>query len=212
MELTTVDNIYAELKDRIVKNHSAPGEIISENSLAAAFGVSRTPVREALKTLQNERWVVPIPKVGIQVSNIEVAELRNNFEVRKALETLVVQTLTRNGIAEEDLNRLEALAVQCNSVNPTSTEAIELDVKFHETMWALAGNSVLFRHLKDLIYSEQRWWYYMKKLSPNLQEVGDIGSLLQLAECLRQGDLDKTLKIMYHHLEYYIFQIKNTFF
>jgi DNA-binding GntR family transcriptional regulator len=209
---TTVEQIYNELKARIIKNIYSPGEIISENSIATEFGVSRTPVREALKTLQNERWLLTIPKVGIQVSTIEVNELKSNFEVRNALETLVITTVINKNIAPSEMELLESLAGRCAEVDPGSHEVIELDVKYHEALWQMCQNNVLLRYLKELNFTEQRWWYYMKKLNPNLNEVGNPGSLVQLTECIKRKDLDNALNVMYVHLEYYIHQIKNTFF
>jgi len=208
----TVESIYNELKKRIIRNTYDPGEIISENALAAEFNVSRTPVREALKNLQNEKWVITIPKVGIQVSNIEVNELRSNFEIRKALETLVVSTLIEKGIPQEAIEKLEQLGKECETVDMSSSRAIELDVEYHETLWKLCNNAVLLRYLEELNYMEQRWWYYMKKLDPTLKEVGDMGSLVHLTEHIKQRDLDKALDVMHKHLEYYIHQIRNTFF
>jgi len=211
-ETNTVENIYNELKKRIIRNIYAPGEVISENSLASEFNVSRTPVREALKALQNEKWVTIIPKVGIQVSTIEVNELRNNFEVRKALETLAITILIEKDISDEDMARLEELAGKCSKADMLSAEAIELDVEYHETLWNLCNNAILVRHLEELNYSEQRWWYYMKKANPTLEEVGDVGSLVYLTECIKCKDLENALIVMHRHLEYYILQIRNTFF
>jgi len=208
----TVEKIYNELKKRIIRNTYDPGEIISENALATEFNVSRTPVREALKNLQNEKWVVTIPKVGIQVSNIEVNELKSNFEIRKALETLVVKTLIEKGLSQEAIEKLEQLGKECKTVDVSSPRAIELDVEYHETLWKLCNNAVLLRYLEELNYMEQRWWYYMKKLDPTLKEVGDMGSLLHLTEHIKERDLDKALDVMHTHLEYYIHQIRNTFF
>jgi len=212
MAETTVENIYNELKKRIIRNVYYPGEIISENALAAEFSVSRTPVREALKTLQNEKWVATIPKIGIQVSNIEVNELRNNFEVRRALENLVITTVIEKGVPDEVMTKLEALAKECETVNMSSIRAIELDVEYHEILWKLCNNAVLLRYLEELNYTEQRWWYYMKKLNQNLKEVGDMGSLVQLTQCIKKRDLSNALIVMNTHLEYYIHQIRNTFF
>jgi len=211
-EGTTVENIYSELKKRIIRNIYAPGEIISENALAAEFSVSRTPVREALKSLQNERWVMTIPKIGIQVSTIEVNELRSNFEVRKALETLVITTVIEKDIPQEVIEKLERLGEEYKTVDMSSLRAIELDVEYHETLWKLCNNVVLLRYLEELNYSEQRWWYYMKKIDSSLTEVGDMGSLVHLTEFIKQKDLGNALDVMHKHLEYYIHQIRNTFF
>lgn len=211
-EPTTVENIYTELKKRIIRNVYNPGEIISENALAAEFSVSRTPVREALKSLQNEKWVTTIPKIGIQVSNIEVNELRNNFEVRRALENLVITTVIEKGIAVEVIDKLERLSKESQTVDMSAERAIELDVEYHETLWRLCNNSVLLRYLEELNYSEQRWWYYMKKIDKSLKEVGEAGSLTRLTECIKKRDLENSLLVMHKHLEHYIHQIRNVFF
>jgi len=207
-----VEKIYIELKKRIIRNIYDPGEVISENALAAEFNVSRTPVREALTSLQNEKWVITIPKIGVQVSTIEINELRNSFEVRKALESLVITTVIEQGVPDDAMEKLELLSKECETVDLSSLRAIELDVEYHETLWKLCNNAVLLRYLEELNYAEQRWWYYMKKIDPALKEVSDIGSLVHLTEHIKQKNLSEALNVMHKHLEYYIHQIRNTFF
>jgi DNA-binding GntR family transcriptional regulator len=185
---------------------------LSENSIAAEFNVSRTPVREALKALQNEKWITIIPKIGIQVSTIEMNELKKSFNVRKALETLVITTIMDIDIPKETMDKLEYLSQKCNSPETSSAEAIEIDVEFHETLWKLCDNDILLRYLQELHYYEQRWWYYMKNANPNLKEVGDMGSLIRLCKCIKERDLDNALNVLYMHLEYYIDQLRNAFF
>ncbi len=215
-EYNHVDIIYAELKRRIIKNEYVPGEVVSENSIAAGFNVSRTPVREALKKLQHEKLVITIPKVGIQVSTIEINELKNNFEVRKALEELVIKTVIPI-ITSDELSSLEEIADLYKTLDSSDdsedrVRVIEVDVMFHEKLWSFCNNEILVRYLKELNYTEQRWWYYMKKMNPSLGEVGDIGSLINLIQYLKNKDEENAIKVMHKHLEYYILRIKNSFF
>ncbi len=215
-ECNHVDSIYAELKRRIIKNVYVPGEVVSENSIAANFNVSRTPVREAIKKLQHEKLVITIPKVGIQVSTIEINELKNNFEVRKALEELVIKTVIPV-ITADELKALEEIVDLYKTLDESENiedqvRIIEVDVMFHEKLWSFCNNEILVRFLKELNYTEQRWWYYMKKMNPSLREVGDIGSLLNLIQYLKNKDEENAIKVLHKHLEYYILRIKNSFF
>lgn len=110
------------------------------------------------------------------------------------------------------MTKLEVLGEKFKTVDLSSLDAIELDVEYHETLWKLCNNAVLLRYLEELNYSEQRWWYYMKKIDPSLKEVGDVGSLVHLTECIKKKNLDEALNVMHTHLEYYIHQIKSAFF
>ena len=82
-----VDQAYAEIRRRILDNYYAPGHHVLEQELAADLGMSRTPVREALVKLQNERFVQLIPRHGMRVVPLSIQELREVYDtVRSALE------------------------------------------------------------------------------------------------------------------------------
>src|SRR4051812_42676772 len=79
-------HVYTTLRDAIVSAQLAPGRQLSENELAALLGVSRTPIREALQRLREERLVAIVPQLGTFVTHISEAAVSDAQFVREALE------------------------------------------------------------------------------------------------------------------------------
>jgi len=102
-----VDQAYAEIRRRILDNHYAPGHQVLEQELAADLGMSRTPVREALVRLQNERFVQLIPRHGMRVVPLSIQELREVYEVLTSLELAAIDRLSRVELGDEALATIE---------------------------------------------------------------------------------------------------------
>ena len=80
--------VFNNLRDAILKGELAPGERLLENQLADKLGVSRTPVREALRMLEQENLVALIPRKGAQVLDLSANDIKNVLEIRSALEEI----------------------------------------------------------------------------------------------------------------------------
>src|SRR5262245_5296814 len=85
------DTVYQTLREAIVARTFDPGEPLTEHDLCRRFGVSRTPVREALAKLERDRLVRVVPNKGAFVRTVSHHEIRELYEVREALEALVVR-------------------------------------------------------------------------------------------------------------------------
>lgn len=90
--------VYKDLKEKILKNSLLPGDKLIEMDIAKELGVSRTPVREALKKLEEDGLVNNFPRKSYVVSKISMKEARNLYIVRKSLEPLAVQILAESGL------------------------------------------------------------------------------------------------------------------
>ncbi|MBU5669332.1 GntR family transcriptional regulator [Peptoniphilus sp. MSJ-1] len=90
--------VYRDLKDKILKNDLFPGDKLIEMEIAAELGVSRTPVREALKKLEEDGLVNNYPRKSYVVSKISMKEAQNLYVVRKSLEPLAVEILAEKGL------------------------------------------------------------------------------------------------------------------
>src|SRR4030095_12009583 len=88
-----VDRAYREIRRRILNNEYPPAHQILEQELAADLGMSRTPVREALVRLQNERFVQLLPRHGMRVVPLSIRELREVYEVLTSLELTAIDRL-----------------------------------------------------------------------------------------------------------------------
>lgn len=93
--------VYRDLKEKILKNQLLPGYKLIEMEIASKLGVSRTPVREALKKLEEDGLVTSFPRKSFIVSKISVKEAKNLYIVRKSLEPLAVELLAEKGFNEK---------------------------------------------------------------------------------------------------------------
>lgn len=93
--------VYRDLKEKILKNQLLPGDKLIEIEIASKLGVSRTPVREALKKLEEDGLVTSFPRKSFIVSKIPVKEAKNLYIVRKSLEPLAVELLAEKGFNEK---------------------------------------------------------------------------------------------------------------
>ena len=151
------ERVLAELRERIVSGVLRPGDRLVERELALDLGVSRVPVREAIRTLASEGFVAttsPRRTVVRQLSKVDVDEL---FDVREALETLA------SGLAAEkatpaDLRRLARLLTAATKATATGKpdRITEANTQFHDEIVAIAGNSLLTAMLRP-IEGRLRW-------------------------------------------------------
>lgn len=136
-----------------------------EIQLANKLGVSRTPIREAIRKLELEGLVLMIPRKGAEVAEITEKNLRDVLEVRCALEELAVQ-LACDRMDEEGIKAMkEASAQFCNTLDSDDiTRIAQADVAFHDIIYAATDNRRLIQLLNNL--REQMYRYrieYLKK-------------------------------------------------
>jgi DNA-binding GntR family transcriptional regulator len=139
----TRDNVYLELRGAIVSATLAPGAQLSENALAGEMSVSRTPVREALAMLRDERLVAVVPQLGTFVTRIAPSAVADAAFVREALECSAVR-LAAERITASALEALQAnLAAQDDAVRRGDTQAFDaLDNDLHRLLCEAAGHAI----------------------------------------------------------------------
>jgi DNA-binding GntR family transcriptional regulator len=135
--------VYANLRDAIVRAELAPGRQLSENELAASLGVSRTPVREALVRLRDDRLVEIVPQLGTFVSPISNRAVADAQFIREALECASIRAAAPR-VTVEDIELLEHnLAAQERARDSEDFDAFYvLDDQFHQMICDLSGRSV----------------------------------------------------------------------
>jgi DNA-binding GntR family transcriptional regulator len=150
---TAHDATLAQLRAWILDGTLKPNEHLQQDRLAVALGVSRMPIREALRQLAVEGLVRIVPHRGAFVASLDPAEIRELYLVRAALERLAAG-LAVPRIMAADLELLEAVLAQMRDAVDTTNEefAIELDRQFHDTIYAAAGAP----YLHDLIRQARR--------------------------------------------------------
>ncbi len=142
--------VYAALRDAIVRGELEPGQQLSENSLAARMGVSRTPIREAISRLREDRLVETVPQLGTFVARVNPTAISDAQFIRESLECAAIR-LSAQVAKEQDVAELEEnLQSQERAREAGDLDAFYLlDDSFHHTLCDLSG------HLSVWIVSER---------------------------------------------------------
>lgn len=151
------DEVYATLKKAIVTLELQPEQRLNDKELAEEFEISRTPVREALKRLEDEGLVESIPGSVTRVASLNLEKAKHAFTVVAVLHSLAarlaVPLLKESDIEElEFSNRALSLAVEKKDI----IKAIEADELFHNVFLDIAGNPEIIRALERSIHKIQR--------------------------------------------------------
>ncbi|MCC8193192.1 MAG: GntR family transcriptional regulator [Deltaproteobacteria bacterium] len=145
------EEAYHQLKQAIIDQSIAPGDMVNERRLAQALGISRTPVREALQMLETERWVTVLPWRGVVVRPVTPEEVDEVFQLRLVLEPMVVEMLAGR-ISRSDLYSLdELLRRQGKIASPDQGgQFIAIDQEFHLYLAEKTGNAHLLAFMTQL--------------------------------------------------------------
>ena len=157
------DVVFNTLRQAILRGELKPGERLMEIQLANKLGVSRTPIREAIRKLELEGLVLMIPRKGAEVAEITEKNMRDVLEVRKALEELAVQ-LACDKITKEEIEEMKKAAEEFRMIlkNKDITEIAEADVRFHDIIYMATDNQKLILLLNNL--REQMYRYRVEYL------------------------------------------------
>lgn len=135
------------IKDGILR----PGERIMEIQLADELGVSRTPIREAIRKLEQEGFVVMVPRRGTYVADISLKDIAQVFEIRSALEELAAG-LAAERITPDELEYLERILVEINDFIEKGEfdKIVDADIRFHDVLYHASRNTRLVDILHNL--------------------------------------------------------------
>src|SRR5579872_7140067 len=191
--------VYRALRDAIISAELAPGQRLSENELAERLAVSRTPVREALIRLRDERFVQIVPQLGTFVTPISTAAVRDAQFIRESLECAAVR-LAAARAEEADIAALSGLVRRQAEVSEHGDHErfAVLDDEFHAALCELAGHSVAWQ----VAQREKGHLNRVRRLSlprPRyLEEMVDEHR--RVLDALAQGDPDAAEATLRHHL------------
>lgn len=193
------DQVYAALREAIVSAELAPGRKLSENELAERLGVSRTPVREALVRLRDERLVAIVPQLGTFVTLISDEGVADAAFVREALECaaarLAAERTEDDGLADLRAN----LVAQERARDDEDAEAFDLlDEALHHRLAELSGHEIAWSLARRANGHLDR----VRRLS--LPEPGYMGDMLsehrELVAAIAARDAELAERRMRHHL------------
>lgn len=152
------DVVFNTLRKAILTGQLKPGERLMEVHLANRLGVSRTPIREAIRKLELEGLVIMIPRRGAEVARITEKNLKDVLEVRRALDALSVE-LACERISQEETERLRAACQEFEKATKERDAAViaQADVSLHDIIVEATGNLRLKQLVNNL--SEQMYRY-----------------------------------------------------
>ena len=141
-------SVYDAIRDAIVNGRIKPGEPLSESSLAAEYGTSRTPIREALQRLEVEALVERLPR-GVQVRETSPEEIIDIYDVRITLEGAAARAAAERA-TELDRRRLRAAQKEMEKIGLDPAARAEVNRQFHEAIWAASHSPTLIDLLHRL--------------------------------------------------------------
>lgn len=190
------DVVFKTLRQAILKGELSPGERLMEIQLAKKLGVSRTPIREAIRKLELEGLVLMIPRRGAEVAGITEKNLRDVLEVRRALEDLAID-LACQRMSEEQLDELthaeEDFAKAID--NKDAIMIAQYDEKYHEIIYKSTGNDRLISMLGNL--REQMYRYrleYIKEEDKRPILVIEHSNILRALKARKVNDAKQAMR------------------
>ncbi len=193
------EQAYEALKELILGGELPPGTFLSERTLAARLGMSKTPIRSALERLQTERFITISPQQGIVVRGLSLAEINDHYDLRIALETFVVSRLAGRLTSEYEA----ALAANHSTMLEFASAQdkprfMACDAEFHLLLCEALGNQEIVRvmeHQRDK---------FMRVIMPLIERHGErleqtLAEHAGIVESVRRGDgRDAAIRVSTH--------------
>lgn len=155
--VSLADQVFERLENEILSGAYARGEILTEMKLVSDLGVSRTPVREAVKKLELEH-IVELSGKGIVVLGVTAKDVADIYEIRMQLEGLAMAKAAQNATAEQLLEIKEALELQEYYVSRCDAERIRFqDSRFHQLVYRASGSMVFEDTLLPLLKKARKF-------------------------------------------------------
>jgi DNA-binding GntR family transcriptional regulator len=197
------DRVFEELKREIIELRLPPDEIVVEGSLAAHFGLSKAPIREALKRLEQVRLVRSLPRVGYVVSSVNLGDIDDIFAMRLALEPLAACLATER-MSDDELDELEVTArvplsldEEGDARGPVLARA---NTEFHQAVAQASGNERLGRTVGALVDDLERVMNMLAYVPDVFDRVAH--QHVTLVGVMRSRDTEGSAATMHSQLEY----------
>lgn len=196
------EQIFEWIKEAILTNEFKPGEVIPIDGLAREFGVSATPIREALIRLENSGLLTLIPNKGAVVTDFSEEDIRHTWEMRKILEPYAAALTAELDIADE----LEAIEGKVRVILRGDYDLhayIQTDSELHELLFAHVDNSLLRETIERIHQISIRMRYFAESISRNQQDVitAVCEEHLEILDALRRGDAEAARQAARRHIE-----------
>jgi len=207
------ESIVQHLRMNIIEGTLAPGQKLNELELSARLGISRPPLREAFRILENENLVISIPRRGCYVSELSVTDCRQIYKARELIECGTIDCLKQRNI--RDLLAVEnalKLTEQQKAIPSDDKKIAELGSRnpfpfFHIKLVESTGNNWLIRFYHTIAPTLARYQFicYVPEILSRIQE--EHRAILDL---IKNGEYDAAKQLLKKHIDWYVKFIEQT--
>ncbi len=185
---TLRERIVDTIREAIINGILKPGTKISEPELAERFGISRTPIREALRQLESEGFITVIPRKGAIVSKLSKKDVEDFYELKSILEGFAARKAVEK-ISDDDIEHMEHVNRQLEKLTKKGDlrRVYELHNEFHDTFLKACGNDKLYGIVQNLVRQFQR---FRMILSMPGKIEGSIEQHWEIIEAFKKRDAD----------------------
>jgi DNA-binding GntR family transcriptional regulator len=184
------------LRDRLRTGALAPGTVLSQSDIAAEYGVSRIPVRDALHILSTE-GLVELGVTGAVVTGLSIPELQELYEMREALEPVVTAIAVPN-VGRAEIARMTALLGEMEAEGTSPADWLEANARFHALVYERADRPRMVALTEQLRRLTDRYVYL------HLEVIGDVEHLHEehrrILDAVRRGDPREVAELTRLHL------------
>ena len=197
------EKTYHFLRGKIISNEYSPGTPIIESLIIEQIKVSRTPYREAIQRLEQEKLVKIFPKRGVFVTQIPVTELKEIYEIREILEPMITLSITKNMTQTtlDEIKDIEERLLKIKEDDPIDAEkARDVGRELHDAIIEGSSNQTLIEFIKTLRSNSDRGCALVGRRDDNIGIL--LEQHLKVIEAIKERDADKAGKFMKDHLSY----------
>lgn len=194
------DVVFQTLRTAILKGDLKPGERLMELQLASKLGVSRTPIREAIRMLEQEGLARTIPRKGAEVAGMTEKDMEDVLQIRCVLEELAAKLSCQN-ITDEEMRELKIamVAFEEKTREGNVVELAKADVTFHDIIYRAADNPkllVLLNNLREQMYRYRTEYMKDDRIHPVL-----IREHKEMVKALESRDQELVAREVRQHLK-----------
>lgn len=198
-QYSVVDYVAENLRTAILAGEIGPGEKLNEQDIAEKLGVSRTPVREAFRTLETEGYLTHKPRCGVTVTELSLEEIQEIWKVRVYLDLLVAEeTCKRIDDHKREIIAQELAGIQ-NAKVFTEEEFTKFDERFRAFFVSNCGNSYLMKLTEDLRKSTSLIRRMSEGDTERIREATQ--ECVEIYQALAENDIEKTKAAVKKHFE-----------
>jgi DNA-binding GntR family transcriptional regulator len=203
VQRTLSDFITNQLRQAILTDELKPGQRLVENDLAQKMQTSRGPIRDALRTLENEGLVTRKSHRGAFVKSLTKEDALEIFSLREALESLAIKLAVQNA-SEKDVQRLDQLTAEMEQLSQQKDydqlEATELDLAFHYALCKSSGHSRLILAWEHIRSQLQILILKHRYANPHDLETRGVRWHTEIVDALRNRDLENAMTTLHKHI------------